>query len=197
MVKPKILSLADVEKLPSHEPIYVVNATKDAQRSNLVITIPNESGSRDEILTVLATWLPLCATDYVRKELLLRASNFRRAVAIGRLEIISKESAEELLSQPGAIEEDARVKELMADSMSIGTSMKEDSSQVEVLNHETSNIRPSIVQLTDLLPTVTEIEAINTLRSSGAVLTKDEKELIIKTAKSLDMIKLIEFVEAD
>jgi hypothetical protein len=116
----KALSFSDVARQNEHDNIWVLNTTQGERRGNVFFTVPNQTGTREDQVTVFASFAPACLTDQVTRKQLLDSSSFRRAVNLGMLKLISEDDAQSLLEEPGAREEAERVRNL-----SVGTATSE------------------------------------------------------------------------
>jgi hypothetical protein len=71
--------------------------------------VPSLTGNKDDGLIVKQSWLPIDVAQYIPRDRLLQATQFRRAVIEGLITVISRDDAERLLSQDGAFEERQRL----------------------------------------------------------------------------------------
>jgi hypothetical protein len=177
----KALSFSDVARQNEHDNIWVLNTTQGERRGNVFFTVPNQTGTREDQVTVFASFAPACLTDQVTRKQLLDSSSFRRSVNLGMLKLISEDDAQALLEEPGAREEAERVRNL-----SVGTATSEaqyglgkDAPVAEVAN-KLDGISVPVQQYVDLLDTIQDAEALNSLRNMGQL--KIEEYRFIKKA---------------
>lgn len=183
----KALSFSDVARQNEHDNIWVLNITQGERRGNVFFTVPNQTGTREDQVTVFASFAPACLTDQVTRKQLLDSSSFRRSVNLGMLKLISEDDAQALLEQPGAREEVERIRNL-----SVGTATSEaqyglgkDAPVAEVAN-KLEGISVPVQQYVDLLDTIQDAEALNSLRNMGQ-LKIEEYRYIKKAAEKLRM----------
>lgn len=184
----KALSFSEVARQAEHDNIWVLNVTQGERRGNVFFTVPNQTGTREDQVTVFASFAPACLTDQVTRRQLLDSSSFRKSVNLGMLKLISEEDAQALLEEPGAREEVERVRNL-----SVGTATseaqyglgKETAAAAEVVN-KFEGISVPVQQFVDLLDTMNDGEAINSLRNMGQ-LKIEEYRFIKKATEKLRM----------
>lgn len=183
----KSLSFSDVARQDDHENIWVLNSTQGERRGNVFFTVPNQTGTREDQVTVFASFAPACLTDQVTRKQLLDSSSLRRAVNLGMLKLIGEDDAQALLQEPGAREEVERIRNL-----SVGTATSEaqfglgkEAPIAEVAN-KLEGISVPVQQFVDLLDTMQDGEAINSLRNMGQ-LKIEEYRFIKKATEKLRM----------
>ena len=178
------MKFADLLNQKPHEDIWVMNSTKGDRRGNVFFTVPNNTGTREDQVTVFATFVPTNLTAQVTRRQLLDSSSFRRSVTVGMLQLVTSEEAEQLLQQPGAQEEYDRVAK-----MTIGSATAE--AQYGV-GHEkgdeavaaSSAVSVPVAQFIALLDTTDDPAALVTLRNMGQ-LNIDEYRAVLSRAKEL------------
>jgi hypothetical protein len=107
----KGISLSELDE-NARGPLWVINSAHKSKwrlRGDVSISIPSLNGNKDDGLIVKQSWLPVDVAQYIPRDRLLQATQFRRAVIEGLITVISRDDAERLLSQEGAYEERQRL----------------------------------------------------------------------------------------
>lgn len=102
-VAKKFTSVDDIE-LTDIGGVYCLNTTPETKRSQVVFTVAKMQGTgTDNILIPVMTY-PVELTTQVTKRQLLNSSEFRRAISMGYIRLITREYFNQLMSEPGAME---------------------------------------------------------------------------------------------
>jgi hypothetical protein len=107
------ISLSELDE-HSKGSLWVINSADKSKwrlRGDVSISIPSLNGAKDDGLVIRQSWLPVDAAQYIPRDRLLQATQFRRAVIEGLITVISRDDAERLLSQKGAFEERMRLEQ--------------------------------------------------------------------------------------
>lgn len=191
------LTINDLMQQEKFESIWALNTTHGTTRGNVFFTVPNATGTKEDHVTVLQTFVPVCLTDQVTREQLLGSSHFRRCINQRKLKIISDSDARVLLEEPGAAEEANRVNEL-----AVGTASAEaqygvgrDQNEVQVVDNN-EGISLPVVQFIELMDSSSASEALSTYRNLGELSLVDCRR-ILRKAKELNYEALGKRVEAD
>lgn len=120
--KKTILTLTDIEDMEKG-PIYVLNSTKQPEQGEVSFTVPKLSGSGVDNVIVPSTFIPIDLMEQVSRKQLMESSEFKRAVRGKVLTLISKEYADDLLSEDEAVYEQDRIFNLSQATMNMAQSL--------------------------------------------------------------------------
>lgn len=98
VTKTKFVDIDDIEKTEIGA-VYVINTTPPNKRSMVSFVVAKTSGNGSDRIVVPAITLPIDLTAQVTKRQLVASSEFRRAVALGFIQPITKEYYNELMSK--------------------------------------------------------------------------------------------------
>lgn len=121
-VKKTMLTLTDIENMDKG-PIYVLNSTKRPEQGEVSFTVPKLSGSGVDNVIIPSTFIPIDLMEQVSRKQLMESSEFKRAVRGKVLTLISKDYAEELLSEEDATHEQDRIFNLSQATMNMAQSL--------------------------------------------------------------------------
>lgn len=177
--------MTSLEKLlESNEPIYVVNNTKD--RGRVMLTLTHPGTGRIESVYIPVTWIPICITDMVPREMLKASLDFRKYVANGILKIVPAEEAREILKSEEAQEELRRIYESdfarhepEAKTMETMETVAEEPTPVEDVSPKVHDI---ILRLES--GSLTPRQAISKLKSLAGSLTKVDLSFLVANSPS-------------
>ena len=168
------------ELLESNKPIYVINNTKD--RGRVMLTLTHPGTGRIESVFIPVTWIPICITDMVPREMLKASLDFRKYVANGILKLVSPEEAQRILSTEDAKEELRRIYEsdfARRDKSVKVPEPKEESRPTEEVNPKVQDI---ILRLES--GSLNGKQAISKLKALGASLTKTDLSFLVANSPS-------------
>jgi hypothetical protein len=180
----RTLSVTEIEK-NGIDTIYVLNNTKGAEKGNVLFEVPKLSGAGTDAVLVHSTYIPVCLTDQVSKEQIVKSSEFRKAINSRRLTIIHSDDAIALLDTKTAKKELERIFKdsetfrntvMSLDDSSVTTNEEMSKGMSDLVNgaNDTDKINPSILQLVvDLEESKDEDSAINTLRNIDDLKRRD------------------------
>ncbi|QDH83450.1 hypothetical protein [Achromobacter phage Motura] len=101
----KELTLSEILAFPANSPLWVLNTTNSsevAQAGELLIPVPRRHGNGSDVIAVPMSWLPYDLTMDAERELIVNASEFRKALHNGNLVVIPQEEADKLLGDSEA-----------------------------------------------------------------------------------------------
>lgn len=175
--------MTSLEKLlESNEPIYVVNNTKD--RGRVMLTLTHPGTGRIESVYIPVTWIPICITDMVPREMLKASLDFRKYVANGILKIVPAEEAREILKSEEAQEELRRIYESdfarhEPETTKAAEPVVEEPTPVEEVSPKVHDI---ILRLES--GSLTPRQAISKLKSLAGSLTKVDLSFLVANSPS-------------
>lgn len=205
------ISLSELDE-NTRGPLWVVNTADKSKwklRGDVSISVPSLHGNKDDGVVIKHSWLPVDVAQYIPRDRLLQATQFRRAVIEGLITVISRDDAERLLSQDGAFEERLRIDQRELDvretakprkisdsnvEMTV-TGMKDDDEEptVEMFGEESvaaqakrgveaddDGLMPSFKMFADRLVDESDASVINALRARGRF-TRRELRYLAKT----------------
>ncbi len=195
-----VMSLTEAQRSAPGDALWVLNNTvyndllennpKPGDKSNVIFSMRSNNGEVHTV-PVFVSWVPTCLSEIVPKDTLLRSQNFMRAVNLGKLVIIDEQSAQKILSIPGALQEQERVRRLDINSATgdaLGAIGETADTAVKVEGTEVAaqepTVNPTVISYLELMETGTGMEALNSLRSLGK-LSNEELSMVISKAKSL------------
>ncbi len=170
--------------------IFCLNATSGRDRSNIIFTVPKNSGVGIDTIEVPNTFVPIDLTEQVSRRQLMESSEFRRAVSRGLIELITDEEASQLLTEDGAKEELARLKNSRSamDSLNQQDGVEVTGNAVDpaLSNSEEASVDTKIdgvdagvVQLMEILKEEGDaISVMNSLRGLGKLSQEDFKYIL-------------------
>jgi hypothetical protein len=179
------LTFSDLARQEHHEDIWVLNTSQGDRRGNVFFPVPNQTGTREDTVTVFTTAAPTNLTDQVTRKQLLDSSSFRKAVNHNLLALITSEHAAKMLEDPMMREEYQRVKQLSVGSATseaqFGVGKETSPVEAVVLDADIGN---PVQQFADLMDTMDDRAALMSLRNMG-VLKIEEYRHILKRAREL------------
>jgi len=186
----KTLTINELRKMDENEPLWVLNGTmkNPKDRSNIVIMLPLKDGEAQPPLAIFATWVPICVTDKIERKDLLRSRQFLEALDRRKIVAIPNEEAQRILREPGALQEQERVRMMDINSATgdaLGSMEEDNSIKVEVPGMDEGDSDPignTVHQYVGLLADNSGIEALNSLRNLGD-LSLEEFQFILKEAR--------------
>lgn len=206
------ISVADLER-SNIGSVYVLNRTSGQQRSDIVFTVPGINGGQGDSVVVPSTWIPVELTIFATRQQLLNSVPFRRMVHEGHLEIISEEDAANTLSTPEAREEvelvrnQQRLTETLSGSpeMVVGNedivdpARKRAAQQAKTGSVESTEPDAVIQQLVMRLNNeeITEGQAISTIRTMMADLTKADLQYMLENVKEKKFSRVVVVVREE
>lgn len=185
----KQLSLSDLERQVSTDPIFVLNTSANsdvAQAGEVLIGIPKIGGGKIDPLFIPQTWLPVEVTKQIPRAQLLASSEFRHAVSNNLITPIDEASASKITRQDGAKEERKRLEELRRHIREAGAARtisssgatvtmvgtpgfdddEEEGSKPEAEAKEPKSvISPNFAMFVDKVKTLNDIQALNEIRN--------------------------------
>src|ERR1700737_3011856 len=111
----KMLSVSHFEEMGTkvNSPIWGINTSAQSildQSGEVLVSIPKANGNgQPDALRIQQTWLPQELTRDIPRQRLLRSSEFRKAVTSKLIGLIDVETAQRMLRQSGAKEEQERL----------------------------------------------------------------------------------------
>jgi len=110
----KFLPISYFDKNPkSTKPVWGINTASESELGvvgEILLAIPGPNGGTPDRLLIPQTWLPQELSRVIGRKRLLESVEFRGAVDKNLIGLISQEDAERLLRQPGASEEQAKIR---------------------------------------------------------------------------------------
>jgi hypothetical protein len=94
-------------------PIWLINTCEDVIEGGGDVAISIVVNGSSQMLDIPRTWIPIEATRTYARKYLLDSLHFSKAMASGTVTAISAAYAADLLSQPGAAEEQDRLSDYM------------------------------------------------------------------------------------
>jgi hypothetical protein len=191
-VQVKTLTINELRRQESTEPIYVLNGTmrNPKDRANIVIMMPLRDGEAQDPIPIFATWVPVCVTDKIEREQVLKSRQFLQALERKIIIAIPEEEALKILDQPGAKEEIERIR-VMDINTAVGDaadSLGGDDGMVKVDvpggDTDEGGISYTVLSYVELMETNSGLEALNSLRNLGD-LSLEEYQHVLKTARGL------------
>lgn len=195
----KVITITDLERGNPKDPIWVLNtsAASEAEQSGEIhIGIPKQNGSKIDPLFIPQTWLPQELTLQIPRNQLLESSEFRQAINKQLLTLIDEASAQEILSQEGAEEEQSRLRELRRHIRAAGAAKTLTTSSTEITmltgtEKETVANPGAAEAASDVAPTLTpgftmfaerlrdmdDVNALNAIRSRRRFSRKELQHL--------------------
>jgi hypothetical protein len=168
------LKLAMLEDKSVRE-VWVVNNTNP--KGEIALAVRNQSGGDPTLVTIPATWAPVCLTDQVPKSMLLNTPHFRKVINGGNLRLVTPESVAKIMSNPDVIREVAAAKtRTSTDLESLSTS------EAETVR-DTAN--PLVLDLIgrEARNEIEEQAVLDILFNQEEILTKDDLEYLIQHSK--------------
>jgi hypothetical protein len=92
----KTLRVADLEDKSVRE-VWCLNNTKP--KGEIALGVKSQDGSVT-LVTIAATWIPICLTEQVPKQMLLGSPDFRKLVSTGGITIVEPKMVLDLLGNP-------------------------------------------------------------------------------------------------
>lgn len=159
---------------PALVSVYALNLTS-GPRSNLVFVAPKAGGGMDTVVLPCVA-LPIDLTGQVSKEALLASSEFRRAVNLGLVGLITAQEYTKRMSEPDARE---RVTRALQDMVHMPTGLGTDA-QHHTTGQSDTTVGPSNMMIEAILSRAhegetTERDALNQLRDLGQISLNDYK----------------------
>lgn len=191
-VKVTKLSVNQLRRQGATDAIWVLNGTmkNPKNRANVYVALPARDGEVQDPIVIFATWVPVCVTDKIDRDHLLRSRNFLLALERENLIAIPEEEALKMLAMPGAKEEQDRVRQLdiaSATGDAMGSIEEESSVEIQMPDGDTMQddpVSPAVHQFIGLMESASGVEALNSLRNLGD-LSVDEYQAISKEARGL------------
>lgn len=196
----KFTTLSMLEQSGEYGEVWCLNSTTSADRAQITFSVGKLSGDGADAVYVPVTFVPIQLTAQVTKKQLLNSGNFRRAVSIGSIRLITPEYANTMLQGAGVQAELNRLKAESANSdfaqvatasgihvdtqggnMSVSATATDDIEQANQLNPA---IQVVLAQLED--SEISEVEALNRFRGLGE-LQLFEYKYISKNTKTYPM----------
>ena len=108
----KSLTVTDLEQSGPIGAIWVRNTCSQnySFTGDILLSIPGNAGQQAQALKVPSTWLPINLTEQFPKHRILESTDFRNAVRHSLLTVISDETANRLLNDPTAADEQRRLR---------------------------------------------------------------------------------------
>lgn len=132
----KYLTINDLENSGERGSVWVLNTAARSMlelSGEILINVPTAQG-KNEALKIPQTWLPYDAAAKFGKKRLLDSSEFRSAVINQLVAIIDEDTATQVMSQPGAREEQQRLREREQHIYEAGAARKISQANVEITN---------------------------------------------------------------
>lgn len=154
--------------------VWVLNTTNP--KGEIALAVRNRNGGDPTLVTIPATWAPVCLTEQVPKEMLLGAPAFRKTVTTGALRLVTAESVAEILSNSEVAREIAAAK-------------KRSPSDLESLPSEVESIKesanPLVLDLVgrELKDEIEEQAVLDILFNQEESLVKEDLEYLIQNSK--------------
>lgn len=196
------LTLTDLGRQDVNAPIWVMNDTKGDRRGVVQFSIGGGGSGREVSVAIHATFAPTCLTDQVARVRLLDSADFKLAVSRGMLRLISEDEAKEMLEDPDTKTEYDKVRTTSVNTITQdalnGFGAADPNTIGEPLNingSSTSAISNPVAQLIAVMDTMTDSEALVSVRNMG-VLTVIEYSTIQKKAVELNYASTGKYVLA-
>ena len=185
MNSPVLTKFTDIDDIETNDigSVYVINTTPASQRSQVSFVVAKVAGVGNDRVVVPAITLPIELTAQVTKKQLISSSEFRRAVALGFIQPITKEYYNDLMSRtPDA-------KRLVQDALSnIDRAPKEAKAQQVAEEEEDPHrgVSPRYVVLAEQLRAgeISERALIIDIRTNGDLTQNDARFLWKETKDS-------------
>jgi len=116
-IKTLPLSFFEKQGSKSTAPIWGINTADQSEiqtMAEVIISVPSRNGQDPDILRIAQTWLPQELTQNIQRNRLISSSQFRKAVSNRLIGLIDEETAERMMRQSGAKEEQLRLRAKMA-----------------------------------------------------------------------------------
>jgi len=167
------------EILNSDSPVYVINNTKD--RGRVLISFADPATGRVQSVPIPVTWIPICISDLVPRDLLKASIDFRNFITRGILKLVDPEEAQRILATPEAQEELRRLY-----SSQYAKSGADAPVATPEVADEGDEVSPKVQDIVLRLESgsLTPGEAVGTLRSLAPSLTKTDLSFLVANAAS-------------
>ena len=176
----------------SENRVFVRNMSTRNNKGNVVFNVPREGGGVTTV-EVPSTYLPYEVTDEVSKTQLVKSDDFRRAVHLGLLRIVTADEAEKALRVSGADEEVQRIRDLKLRAIPDIVGIEPDEPD-PVPGTEGDGIYPAVMSLVGEMNADTNpLTIINSLRTLESELKVKDFEYIKGEAEKLGLSRVQSF----
>jgi hypothetical protein len=180
-IKEKFTTLSQLEQSGEYGEVWCLNSTTAAERAQITFSVGKLSGDGADAVYVPVTFVPIQLTAQVTKKQLLNSGNFRRAVSMGCIRLITDDHANVMLQGDGVQAELQRLRSESANSdfaqvaLASGIHVESSGGNMSAMATPTDGeavepeVNPAITvvlaQLSD--SEITEVDALNRLRGLG------------------------------
>lgn len=161
--------------------VFCLNDTPANRRSQVIFTVAKTNGIGLDSIYIPAMTYPVELTAQVTKKQLLESSEFRKAVSMRYIRLISREYYDQLMSETGAVE---IVQRELASSNSRPTDVTI-VNELSSTDEETVGVNGKYVLMAEQLnkAEITEQAAIRDIKVSGNLSKEDAKYMWLKCPK--------------
>jgi hypothetical protein len=193
-----LITIRDIEQ-SEYGGVYAVNATPAANRSQITFTVNKLSGDGFDNVFIPATAVPVELTTMCTKRQLLNSSEFRRALALKLITLISESAYGVMMAEDGSHEEQRRALGEMTAGTPVELDFKTGTASATVNDEkaalmedesEENRVHPQVQAIVLQLgeEELTERDALTKLRNMGELNLRSYK-YISKNTKEHTMIQ--------
>lgn len=169
-----------IESLEMNKAVYVRSIAGDGKAAGDVnIILHREGDGKPELLVIPKTHIPIKVTDFATPKMIVSSTDFRRALASGRLELVEESEAIKELSTPIGMRELERVRKKMF--LDAPVSEKE-VTPIEVLNELGSS--DVAIRVKDImLRSIDEDEKLSLLMAEARYMKNDDFRFVLSSVE--------------
>jgi hypothetical protein len=93
--------------------VWVLNETKP--KGVIALEVKNRADGSATVVAIHPTWVPICLTDQVPKQMLVDSPKFRSIISGGFIKLLDPKGVAEILDDPDVAEEISKIRDKTAD----------------------------------------------------------------------------------